>query len=587
MVIIMKKILSIFLSALLVLSVFCGVISVNAEETTSYSVGERPYAVEGFTNEPVVTSGSGVTFYDDFIPRDVFDDCSADDTADNYFAKKIKLNYANFSATSDTATATLETGAENVYGGTGSSYKLTYKKSAPVPIKAQGKEGNSYYQRIISSKNFYLSKAAVPNLTIGFWVKTDKPVYVVVRCLDYSSSSASQYLISKEIIIPAGESIIEVPVSSMSVLNDGYVKGNNKNDDTKINVYYPEILFRAVNSFAADETERNIYFDNIGFYAMATNGAKKAYHKTGSITKLGINDYFQVEGNSQQVGRTSGTLTYKWLSSDGATGMTISPCGSDATSANANAYNGKGQSICYYSEKTNGYTSTAYNHIRTNEEGIRTSDNYATFWGEKATIAVWVKASRALRVQVMAQDTTNKVSGVYKTSKEYFVPAGESILRIPVADLDTFSSGTENADRAWKSLLGFRLSFRCAGENTSSIGGSATTLYIDDIRVECPKIGDTNDDAAVNVLDLVRLKKHIAKVAYNDMDSVYFDVGGEEVDEKGYSVADGNINSTDLSVMRKYLIGSGKLAIAPYVAAEAEATAIVASVSQNWGYDEA
>jgi len=577
----MKKLLSILLIAAISITVFSGIITVNAE-TTSYQIGYRPYAENGISQEPIVTSGEGVKFYDDlFILNNNY---KMDVLTDSNFINSMYLeNAAQSEATFNgevTSTASLETNSENVYGGTGKSYKLSYSKT-PTGATPQGDTITRYYHRVTARTNIGPVKYTdAPDFTFAFWVKTEKPVYIAVRCMDYSFGEDKQFLISKEILVPAGESIVEVPFSHMAVYKDGYVKGNGKADAaTQMKFSYPDILIRPQYAFGEGETSRNIYIDNIGFYLVASNGDKTAEHKVNAVSKLGdISGYTQVSGSTLQVQR--GTTGYKWSTFEAASVASLSPCGTDDKTENLNAYKNAGQSICYTNTTTQ-YSGVGYNAFSTTDP-IFTSDNYATFWYKRATIAIWIKTSRALKVYAEASDTTDNVTGKYKSST-YIVPAGESILRIPLSDFATCISGTDNPNRTWRRVDGLTLRFSAVHSTSISFNNCITretTVYFDALRVECPRIGDSNEDGRIDLVDLVRIKKFIAN---NDAtaDTTLYDVGSEEFDDDlNRFMSDGVVDAFDLSILRRFLLGNNQISVVPFT----DSPLAVATLS-SWGFD--
>lgn len=577
----MKKLIGIFLSSALIFTLFASAFSANAE-TTVYNIGDRPYGTANSKDDIVVSSGENLSFYDDFIVKDNIEAYSDDVPIVSSTAWKLE---GKFNTSSSYNSVAINTDSSNAYGGEGQSLKLTYQEKAPSGIVAQGETATRYYHRLASQKTMTITKDFWDTAAVAFWVKTENPVYILVRCLDYSYEDSKQFLISKEIKLSSGEYIVEVPLSGLAVSKDNYVKGNGMEDSAnKTILYYPEILVRP-SKFGAEETERDIYIDNLGYYNIRSNGTQNALHNGKALTKLTVSDYEQVADNPQQISREVNGTIYKWYDIDSnieESGSTISPA-DDVDGINPNAYAGQGQSIKYTASNVCVYEKTKYNCIKTNEV-IKTSDKNDTYWGKDATLAIWVKSSRAITVYAAAGDGTGTGKNFYKTDKEYVIPAGESILRIPVSDFNIDNPlGGESCDRAftWNNIQAFRLYFKCAAPGGESPG---INLYIDEIAIEAPIIGDTNDDAVVDIIDLIRMKKYIAETDYTDMDLMYFDVGGQQTDDKGFSVADGAVDGTDLTVMKKYLLGSGKIAIEPY-SDSAAATSLVATVSASWGFD--
>lgn len=574
----MKKLLSIILSAAISTTLFSGIVTANAD-TVTYEIGDRPYAENGISTEPIVTTGDGVKFYDDFFVKMNMDTYTEDDLLTNtrLELKKQTQNSVNNEVTS---TVSIESGNENVYGGTGQSYKLNYTKYVSSATPQGSDMAKSYvnvrFMTTVGSIDYFNA----PDLALAFWVQTEKPVYIAVRCLDNNDGSdADQRLISKEILIPEGESIVEIPFAHMAVERTGYDK-NAGSTNEKMRFTTFDFLIRSQYKAEGDNAARDIYIDNIGYYLVASNGDKTAEHKINAVSKMGdISGYTQVEGNAKQVQRTSGGTVYKWKNLDDVA-TSISACGTDDKTENANAYKKAGQSICYTTNLTQ-YSGIGYNAFNTTET-FYLSDNYSYFWGSKATIAIWVKSSRALKIYAEATDITDGINGTYMSST-YIIPAGESILRIPVSDFNTFKSGTENENCAWRGVHNFALRFSAVNSTALNFNLSLsrnTTLYIDALRVECPRIGDSSEDGRISLVDLVKLKKFIAN---NDAtaDITLYDVGSDNFDDKGFALSDGVVDGLDLSIFRQYLLGKAKVSVAPFTA-----KTLAVSTLSSWGFDK-
>jgi len=574
----MKKLLSIILSAAISTTLFSGIVTANAD-TVTYEIGDRPYAENGISTEPIVTTGDGVKFYDDFFVKMNMDTYTEDDLLTNT-RLELKKQTQNIKDGAVTSTASIETGSENVYGKTGQSYRLNYTApvSAAIP---QGRNDTLSYVNVrfittVGSIDYFNA----PDLALAFWVKTEKPIYIAVRCLDNNDGSdADQRLISKEILIPAGESIVEIPFAHMTVERAGYDK-NAGSTNEKMRFTTFDFLIRSQYKAEGDNAARDVYIDNIGYYLVTSNGNKAAEHKINAVSKMGdISGYTNVEGNLKQVQRTVSGTVHKWKALDD-TATSVRTSGTDDKTENANAYKKAGQSICYTTNLTQ-YSGIGYNAFNTTET-FYLSDNYSYFWGSKATIAIWVKSSRALRIYAEATDITDGIDGTY-TSSTYIIPAGESILRIPVSDFNTFKSGTENENCAWRGVHNFALRFSAVHSTSISFNNCITretTVYFDALRVECPRIGDSSEDGRISLVDLVKLKKFIA----NDnatADITLYDVGSDSFDDNGRSLSDGVVDGLDLSILRQFLLGTAKVSVAPFVN-----EAVAVSTLSSWGFDK-
>lgn len=575
----MKKILSIFLGTALIISTFSGILTAQAE-TTTYAVGDRPYATANSKTDVIIKSGDDIVFYDDYIMKDNIE--SYADTAAIFSSTSWKLG-SKFEATATYNSAELNT--DENYSYSGNSFKFNYMYAAPDKIVAQGDTQAQYYHKFSSIKEITVNSEFWSTVAIGFWLKTEHEIDFTFRVLDNSYGSA-QSLVSKRIRFAAGEYFVQVPLSALAVLNENYVKGNGT-ATTSTKLIYPEFFVRATAKYNEGETERSIYLDNIGYYNICPN-ADTAVHNKKAMTKDGVKDYIQNSTDATRVEHTvTGEGTYFWTHADAANSTTkavISPC-DESDGVNENAYKGIGQSIKYDAAKIYNYTQEYYNGIRTNSI-IQNSDSYTNRWGREATLAIWVKTSRAITVYASAGDSVQTGNNVYKTDKTYTLPAGESILRIPLEDFNVpNTSGSYTCDNAftWKSLTFLKIYFKCASprENNMSDG---ITVYFDEFAIESPIIGDVNDDMKTNIADLVGLKNYVSATEAEGNVGIY-DVGSDAVDDKGYSVSDGVANSTDLTVMIKYLLGTTKLSRKLYIPTDTTEQTLVVSTLADWGTD--
>ena len=539
----MKKIISTYLTLILSVAFLCDIIPASAE--TEYAVGDLPYKTANSRSDIVISSGENLSFYDDFIIKDNIDAY----TDENLISATSWKLQAGTNSTTQYNSVTLNEDINYSYSKSGKSLKLTYNKLGVSTISLPGEINRVNCHRLASQKDITVDAEYSETAAITFWVKTDKPVYLVMRCLDNSMSSAKQFLISDEMFLSAGEHIVEIPISSLSVANSEYKKGNGSTSG-QLKLYYPELVVRGT-GFTDGETEHNIYIDNLGYYNISTNGIEKAAHSNNEIAKLPIEGYSNTAGNTKKVNKGN----YFWQVLDAGSASALS-----VEENNANTYGGNGQSVKYTSETLN--TGNIYHTVKTNEV-IDTKNSAGEYLGQDATLAIWIKASRAINVYAAAGDGKEDGSNFYKTDKTYLLPAGESILRIPVSDFCTDNplGAGKLCDRVfnWQTLKALRLYFNSA---TTDNTDSGITLYIDNIAIEAPVIGDANDDGIIDIRDLVGISDYIGNSEGKEL--LVFDVGGTAVNEKGYPLADGTVDGNDIAVMIKKLLGTGKLAIDKY-----------------------
>ena len=209
----MKKIISFCLTLVLLAGLVCVIIPASAE--TEYAVGDLPYKTANSRSNIVISSGENLSFYDDFIIKDNIEAYSTDN---DLVGTKGWLLQTKSNITSTYSSISINENVANVYGDSGKSLKFSYKSAAPSTAIPQGETANKYYHRLASKNSITVTKDFWDTAAIVFWIKTEKPVFVVLRCCDYSDGSSSQLLVSKEISLPAGENIVEIPLSGLSVV---------------------------------------------------------------------------------------------------------------------------------------------------------------------------------------------------------------------------------------------------------------------------------------------------------------------------------------------------------------------------------
>ena len=233
---------------------------------------------------------------------------------------------------------------------------------------------------------------------------------------------------------------------------------------------------------------------------------------------------------------------------------------------NPNAYGGEGQSIHY----TNASPSTDIggNCFFFKQSQINFQDKNGYVWGKDATLAIWIKTNRAIQIKLAGDDGYRYNSGKNRwESSVYDIPAGESILRVPLSDFSTmlFASMAHDEPQTW-AWMGSILFYVKSATNSGGLD-----IYVDQLAVECPVIGDINDDEDINIIDLVRLKKVFANIE-----------GATALDSVCDVNADGDFLVDDLTVLRKYLLGIGELAAIPY---QSPTEIQTLTITENLGYD--
>ena len=214
---------------------------------------------------------------------------------------------------------------------------------------------------------------------------------------------------------------------------------------------------------------------------------------------------------------------------------------SDIEYFNPNTYGGTGKSLHYYTDKAN----SGYNGIKLNFTKIPLV-NDDIIWGQDATVCIWFNSSRSVPVYFKAQDSEQWHSGeaTWWKTKDYTIPAGESVMRIPVSEFNIVATAGTRED-LWEYLGSLTIEFPWDADN------SEYDLYIDQISVEFPTIGDANDDESIDIRDLINLKK---KLSAADKPTLI-----KAIDVN----ADGKFDVKDIAKFTKYLLGADTLASAP------------------------
>lgn len=518
-----KKILSALLVlTLLVTSAGFMSIGVNAEETT-WAIGDKPFAVAGGKQKPIVVAAANGQFYDDFIvPNNLkFDNFAAGNPND----KSFQLNNGNNNTIYDknnvayvsmSLTEPDENGVnENAYGGVGKSINVN---TSPV-VGVYGPTINGKRSNFNSIRtNSYIDCTTFPSLddiAISFWVKTESPAQYSAALWDTTIASSAQKIYADPINIPAaGEYIITIPLQNFHVENTAYNKTESISD---FKMFGLEILFKTAGVEAGQFV--NMYFDNIGVYAVMPNFGE-AKHKAGAIIKDNMDSYIDDVTNKVTVAEDKGS----WVANTNTLSL---------------VEHGNGKAVSYnlanYKYSASGLTASNTIYTDSNNYIIDFLDKDGVNLGKEGILAFWVKASRATRMVVK---TNNNSGSAWIATEEFVIPAGESIVRIP---LTVFY----NQDANFKRIKKLHLTFCGVSPTTSNIGGIAGTLMIDDIAIEPTSVsGDANGDKVCDVSDIIRIKKVLASA------KTYKEAPSSDI------YPDLKINAYDLTVLRKFLLGA-------------------------------
>ena len=548
-----KKVLSFLLIAAILLTstLFSGL--VVTAETKTWAVGDQPYAVEGKSNKIEVYNASSATFYDDFVMPTywTFEDANVVDADTLRSKKSIQLNNANANVIktgSGTEYLWLDLSSdtdgvnENAYGGTGKAIKVTTASTVGVKNAYTG----GYYNAIRRNATSFdcTTFPSFDDIAISFWVKTEGESHFSAAFWDTNTNSGKK-LCTDDIYVPeAGEYIIVLPISSFRVSGTGYVKNE---DISTFKMQNFEIMFKTA-GLAAGETA-DFYFDNIGIYAIKPNFGK-ASHSEAAFVK----EDFEAYENSETEQRVVTDGTFKWKTSNGS--ATFSMVDHDG-----------GKAICY---QTSSYTYVAPGTVLNSSTALTVNEGDGSYiirlnqdktntnvLGSNATLAFWVKASRATKLTL---STNNNGQSAWITSDEIHIPAGESIVRIPVSKFI-------EQDSKFQYFRKITINFASAApiDNTVTKSGS---IVFDNFAIEPTHVdGDVNGDKVCDILDVITCK---------DKEAASY-VSGADL------YADSKIDERDGIVLRRYLLGNSTAAsVTPAVITEESFVESTVSNMDNW-----
>lgn len=543
-----KKVLSLLLIAAILLTstLFSGVIVTAETETKTWAVGDQPYAVPGKSSKIEVYDAASATFYDDFvIPTGFnFEKSTVTDTTTLISSNSFQLNRANkavATSTKDYAWMELTTETdgvnENAYGGKGNSvrvYSTDVGYKHPDGTYLNCIRNNGYPS--INCGSTGLNFPSFDDIAISFWVKTEAATKLSLVFWDTNTNSGKN-LYSDYINIPtAGEYIVVVPLTNFHVASTAYVKCD---DISNFKMYCMEIFF---NSPTLENGEpANIYFDNIGVYPIKPNFKSANLSEVAKVVDS-FDDYTQTATKTVTSASKAG---YKWESTDGV-------CGS------VNVIDNNGDRSILYTATTY-FDCTAYNKDTTKINTIKATDNNYelknSYFVNNGSLAIHVKASKATTIRIQ----TNNMSYAWSAWAERQVPAGESIVRIPLSE---FVNDNKALTRMRKIIISFYSTL------PSTLSGTTGTFEIDDISFEPAYVeGDVNNDKVSDILDLVTHNEIASKIAAVDQFDLY---------------NDSKIDARDAFALRRYLLGASNMAKITPVKITQDSFVLSKRIDDNW-----
>ena len=476
-----KKIFSVILAVILVAtSISVLSLCVTAE---TLAAGSYPYAANG-TKAPIIKSSTTgeVNTADGFLTK-----LSVDSLTNENFTSTFKPHMqatSNYVVNNKTLMATslvdYSATADNVYGTSGKALKIAYTSATNGSItSADGVYQNMHCMRVTNS--FNIPGEWKDTASVGFWVKTEYPVYITVR-LSANSSGTESFIVSNRMFIPAGESFVEIPLSNFKTVNAGYKELNSG----KISVYQTDIYFKAQESFT---DTRDIYFDNIGYYGRYTT--YKAVHDVG-FKEIALNSS-KLKTMTTSAPNTSVSVDANAAySHSGYTNVAANTSAIKVEYSNMNSISDTAGKVRFYYDA----------YMRLNSEA-------PYIYGEDSVIAFWVRADQPMSLFIGYVDYDTASSGVKQSkTKTVEIPAGESIVKIKMSEMAP--SGVTFDYRYANQFM-----ITAKTNNYSIAGKTSGTIYFDafgfyDESYEPPVVPDTKvthaDDFTEVALNSAKLK---------------------------------------------------------------------------------
>lgn len=388
-------------------------------------------------------------------------------------------------------------------------------------------DGKKYGGAQVGQTHTTVAAANVSNASYAFWVNAPEDLYMRVYLFAYrhNGTSGDINFYSTEFKVNKGENIVEIPFSNFTVNSANYV------DSTRgIQIYANRFYFR---SAEADITGKTVYIDNIGIYHSKTVGYDGAEHKANAD----IVENFD--------GATVGTTTSDvWIHGNSASYISTTLVG-EVGSDNAYAEGGVGQSLKVATLDGVDLNTTSRRFDLPNFKDTL-CDDHGYSWGEKATLSIWIRTDREITLKVGAGASVkwNAATGAnHWFCEPQTIKAGESILRIPISSFTNKQGGWSGYADApdWSAYIGRLIFF------VSSKTAGPLEMYIDNIAIECPVIGDISGDGERDILDIVALNSTLIKLSEADCYSRSTVVGDAN--------CDGEVDRQDMIYLKTCSLG--------------------------------
>ncbi len=320
----------------------------------------------------------------------------------------------NISWTDDTyGNLAVATDPDNIYGGTGNAIKYTTES-----IYSSNKTNYNY----INSNGTIDTK--IDGVSVGkdavlcLWIKSDRALSVYIRGID-SSWTQNRYR-SGEYFVPAGESILEIPFSDITIQDSQNITCDFQFTWEKLNSL--GIYFKSATLTDVTGTKANLFIDQIGI-------------KKGEVVTPGpeIEPVPDTVVTHREGFKEVELLSEKWVNKKSENAVVVTENISEHYhSGITNVAENKSALKVSYNNLDSSSSNVAFYYdtrlrLNTLAPYIYEEDSVISFW-------VWSDQSVNLKITYMDYDVLEEKS-VQCAWKTVTVPAGESIVEISMKEM--------------------------------------------------------------------------------------------------------------------------------------------------------
>ncbi len=418
-----KRLLSIFCSLALLLSCIVPSLMMTSFADTSL----KGSALGGVSLEADVVTKSGVSFCNKhtFAVKQHFNSATA---AQNLY----RLNGQKTVVKDDIVLY------NNPSYGTNYSMKTVIDNAPTNSVTPPGGEAGNYHVLSFIGTNKFLTTtlSGIKDDAFAFWINTDKEISLFIRAFTDNSSGSEKYIETKLINIPAGESIVYVPLGSMIIGSDTLYASTATNlEIVDIDFYY------AISDTTA--TTATVNFDDMGICTnhfaddisikgkpLVKNNTYTPEVSSGSDIKFCNKHTLTVKQNFN-----SATAYNQWRSNFSANSVTR-----DESVKYNNAAYGTNASMRVTVNNQPSYKKTPpggterYYHAMSNTGASKVA-SFTLSGIENDAFAFWIKTEQPLTLFVRAYTDITSGSEKYLESQSVEIPVGENIIYIPIGSM--------------------------------------------------------------------------------------------------------------------------------------------------------